>query len=81
MCLVVIQSPAFADGARIYSYNLDETATSTVQKNLRVLAPKGQRNILTKESGDTVLTLHTHTSAKLQPLDVDIHEPFKSYYE
>ncbi|KAF2891884.1 hypothetical protein ILUMI_14289 [Ignelater luminosus] len=35
---------------------------------------------LAKEFGMTMLTLHPHTSAKLQPLDVGIHGPFKSYY-
>lgn len=44
------RSPAFADGTLIY--NLDETATSTVQKNPRVLAPKGKRNIYKVSSGE-----------------------------
>lgn len=35
---------------------------------------------LARESGLTVITLHPHTSAKLQPLDVGIYGPFKSYY-
>ncbi|CAH2108862.1 unnamed protein product [Euphydryas editha] len=35
---------------------------------------------LAKENGVTILTLHPHTSAKLQPLDVGIYSPFKSYY-
>ncbi|XP_047033430.1 uncharacterized protein LOC124639949 [Helicoverpa zea] len=35
---------------------------------------------LAKESGVTVLTLHPHTSARLQPLDVGIHGPFKTFY-
>lgn len=35
---------------------------------------------LAKESGVTVLTLHPHTSTRLQPLDVGIHGPFKTYY-
>lgn len=35
---------------------------------------------LAKNSGVTVLTLHPHTSAKMQPLDVGIHGPFKTYY-
>ncbi|XP_045762732.1 uncharacterized protein LOC123865623 [Maniola jurtina] len=35
---------------------------------------------IAKENGVTILTLHPHTSAKLQPLDVGIYSPFKSYY-
>ncbi|XP_045782879.1 uncharacterized protein LOC123879265 [Maniola jurtina] len=35
---------------------------------------------LAKESGVIVLTLHPHTSARLQPLDVGIHGPFKTFY-
>lgn len=35
---------------------------------------------LAKSSGVTVLTLHPHTTAKLQPLDVGLNGPFKSYY-
>ena len=33
-----------------------------------------------KEHGITLLTIHSHCSHKLQPLDVSIYEPFKSYY-
>ncbi|XP_052741963.1 uncharacterized protein LOC112051831 isoform X2 [Bicyclus anynana] len=35
---------------------------------------------LAKENGVTILTLHPHISAKMQPLDVGIFSPFKSYY-
>lgn len=35
---------------------------------------------LAKASGVIVLTLHPHTSAKMQPLDVSIFAPFKNYY-
>jgi hypothetical protein len=35
---------------------------------------------LAKSSGVTVLTLPPHTTAKLQPLDVGLNGPFKSYY-
>lgn len=35
---------------------------------------------IAKASGVHVLTLHPHTSGKLQPLDVGIYGPFKSYY-
>lgn len=35
---------------------------------------------LAKENGVTILTLHPHTSAKLQPLDVGIYSPFKTFY-
>lgn len=35
---------------------------------------------LAKASGVIVLTLHPHTSAKMQPLDVSIFGPFKNYY-
>lgn len=35
---------------------------------------------LAKEAGVHVLTLHPHTSGKLQPLDVGIYGPFKVYY-
>lgn len=35
---------------------------------------------LAKKSGITVLTLHPRTTAKLQPLDVGLNDPFKVYY-
>ncbi|KAJ2945327.1 hypothetical protein O0L34_g9416 [Tuta absoluta] len=35
---------------------------------------------LAKRSGVCVLTLHPHTTAKLQPLDVGLNGPFKTYY-
>lgn len=35
---------------------------------------------LAKSSGVTILTLHPHTTAKMQPLDVGLHAPFKSFY-
>ena len=33
-----------------------------------------------KQHGVTLLTIHPHCSHKLQPLDVSIYGPFKSYY-
>lgn len=35
---------------------------------------------LAKNAGVHILTLHPHTSAKLQPLDVEIYGPFKTFY-
>lgn len=35
---------------------------------------------LAKNAGVHILTLHPHTSAKLQPLDVGIYGPFKIFY-
>ncbi|KAJ2937102.1 hypothetical protein O0L34_g19464 [Tuta absoluta] len=35
---------------------------------------------LAKSSGVTILTLHPHTTAKMQPLDVGLHAPFKAFY-
>lgn len=35
---------------------------------------------LAKQAGVTVLTLHPHTTAKMQPLDVGLNAPFKGYY-
>lgn len=35
---------------------------------------------LAKDAGVHVLTLHPHTSGKLQPLDVGVYSPFKVYY-
>lgn len=35
---------------------------------------------LAKMSGVCVLTLHPHTTAKMQPLDVGLNGPFKAYY-
>lgn len=35
---------------------------------------------LAKASGVTILTLHPHTTARMQPLDVGLNGPFKSYY-
>lgn len=35
---------------------------------------------IAKSSGVTVLTLHPHTTAKLQPLDVGVNAPFKTFY-
>lgn len=47
---VINRHPTFADGTRIF--NLDETATITVQKNPKVMAPKGRRNICKVSSGE-----------------------------
>ena len=33
-----------------------------------------------KQHGVTLLTIHPHCSFKLQPLDVSVYGPFKSYY-
>lgn len=35
---------------------------------------------IAKENGVTILTLHPHMSAKLQPFDVGIYFSFKIYY-
>ncbi|KAJ2937446.1 hypothetical protein O0L34_g19354 [Tuta absoluta] len=35
---------------------------------------------LAKAAGVTILTLHPHTTAKMQPLDVGLNGPFKTYY-
>ena len=35
---------------------------------------------MAKENGVTILTLHPHCSHKMQPLDVSIFGPFKTYY-
>lgn len=35
---------------------------------------------LAKKSGVTMLTLHPHTTAKMQPLDVGLNAPFKVFY-
>lgn len=35
---------------------------------------------LAKKSGVTILTLHPHTTAKMQPLDVGLNSPFKTFY-
>lgn len=35
---------------------------------------------LAKDSGVTILTLHPHTTAKMQPLDVGLNAPFKAFY-
>ncbi|CAG4986819.1 unnamed protein product, partial [Parnassius apollo] len=147
---VMERHPSFGNGCRIY--NLDETATTTVQKPLKVIAPKGRQNIckitsgekgtlvttcaivcasgqalppalvfprknlkdymmtgapigslglanptllimdnheshlsiealdMAKRSGVTILTLHPHTTSKMQPLDVGLIGPFKAYY-
>ena len=34
----------------------------------------------TKENGVTILTLPPHSSNKMQPLDVGVYKPFKTYY-
>ena len=33
-----------------------------------------------KQHGETLLTIHSHCSHKLQPLDVSVYGPFKCYY-
>lgn len=35
---------------------------------------------LTRQSGATVLTLHPHTTARMQSLDVGLYGPFKIFY-
>lgn len=35
---------------------------------------------LAKAAGVTVLTLHPHTTARMQPLDVGLNAPFKAFY-
>lgn len=35
---------------------------------------------LAKAGGVTILTLHPHTTARMQPLDVGLNGPFKSFY-
>lgn len=35
---------------------------------------------LAKANGVTIITLHPHTTAKMQPLDVGINSPFKVFY-
>lgn len=35
---------------------------------------------LVKAAGVTVLTLHPHTTARMQPLDVGLNAPFKAFY-
>ncbi|KYM95092.1 hypothetical protein ALC62_14275, partial [Cyphomyrmex costatus] len=108
--------PSFGNCCRIY--NLDETATTTIQRPKKVLAPNGVRNIGKVTSGEkgilvtkaliihavllimdnhkshlsiealnlakqfriTMLTLHPHMTAKLQPLDVGLLAPFKIFY-
>ncbi|KAL0879260.1 hypothetical protein ABMA27_003040 [Loxostege sticticalis] len=47
---VMQRHPSFGNGCRVY--NLDETATTTVQKPQKVIAPKGRQNIGKITSGE-----------------------------
>lgn len=60
--------PDFGNGCRVF--NLDETATCTVQKPQRVIAPKGRRNLCKITSGEkgTLVTTCAIVSATGQAL-------------
>ncbi|KAL0829616.1 hypothetical protein ABMA28_003122 [Loxostege sticticalis] len=47
---VMQRHPSFGNGCRVY--NLDETATTTIQKPQKVIAPKGRHNIGKITSGE-----------------------------
>lgn len=54
---VLKRNPKFCDGTKIF--NLDETATTTVQKPQRVIAPKGRKTlgkVTSSEKGVLVTT-------------------------
>lgn len=64
---------AFADGTRIF--NLDETATTNVQKPVKVLSPKGKKNhgkVTSGEKGTLVTTcdIISASGQALQPVMV-----------
>lgn len=76
------RSDKFADGCRIF--NLDETATTTVQKPKKVLAPRGQKQVSQCTSGErgTLVTTCCIISASgnsLPPVMVFPRKHFKTH--
>ncbi|KAJ2937666.1 hypothetical protein O0L34_g17476 [Tuta absoluta] len=73
------RNPSFGNGCRVY--NLDETATTTVQKPQRVLAPKGKQNISKITSGEkgTLVTTCAIVCASGQALPPALVFPRKVY--
>lgn len=71
--------PSFGNGCRIY--NLDETATTTVQRPQKVLAPKGVRNLGKVTSGEkgTLVTTCAIVNATGQALPPVLIFPRKNY--
>lgn len=76
---VMNRHPSFGDGTRVY--NLDETATTTVQKPQKVLAPKGKHNIGKITSGErgTLVTTCAIVCAAGQALPPVLVFPRKNY--
>lgn len=61
------QNPEFGDGTRVF--NLDETATSTVQKPQQIVAEKGVKQVCKTTSGEkgtNVTTVCTHVFIKFR---------------
>lgn len=78
---VMERHPTFGNGCRIY--NLDETATTTVQKPHKVIAPKGKQNIGRITSGEkgTLVTTCAIVCASGQALPPVLVFPRKNYKE
>ncbi|XP_022204364.2 uncharacterized protein LOC111060980 [Nilaparvata lugens] len=75
------RSESFCDGTRIY--NLDETATTTVQKPKKVLASKGSKQVSKCTSGErgTLVTTCCIVSASGNSLPPAMVFPRKNYKE
>ncbi|XP_055910585.1 uncharacterized protein LOC129944949 [Eupeodes corollae] len=79
---VLIRHPQFSNGTRIF--NLDETATTTVQKPLKILAPKGIRCISKVTSGErgtlsTTCAITCASGIALPPVIVFPRKNFKNH--
>ncbi|XP_055904276.1 uncharacterized protein LOC129940069 [Eupeodes corollae] len=77
--IVMQRQTKFSDGTRIF--NLDETATTTVQKPQKVLAPKNSKNLSKVTSGErgVLVTTSCIVSASGQALPPVIVFPRKNY--
>lgn len=61
-----------------YSHSTPETPSILIMNNHESHSIEALD--LVKKSGVIILTLHPHRSARMQPLDVEIFGPFKTYY-
>lgn len=80
--IVMKRHPNFSDGTRVY--NLDETATTTVEKPCKILAPKGIRCISKVTSGErgtlsTTCAIICASGIALPPVIVFPRKNFKNH--
>lgn len=76
------QHPEFGDGTRVF--NLDETATSTVQKPQRIVAEKGVKQVCKATSGEkgtnvTTVAIISASGSTIPPIMIFPRVHFKDY--